>query len=169
MHERGTSEDSRIAVHRRVRETHTKLVSLIRELERTLGVAQTHEIVSMWAKREAIRDVRSRVSRVPGGVREFADVKRLIREWVKELEETGMEMLRIVGETETEMTISVTSCVMADVFGALDARDVGYVLYCKQDFDAARAIDPRVGLRRAHTLMQGHECCDFTYFWEEQH
>ncbi|MFW9953221.1 MAG: L-2-amino-thiazoline-4-carboxylic acid hydrolase [Candidatus Thorarchaeota archaeon] len=154
-----------LTVEQHHREIASKLVSLIRELERKLGKEKAHEIVSEWAECNSVNDIKGVMKSLEKAVNDFEDVKLLMRQWVKDLNENNMETVEITTETETDSICIVTDCIYAKVFDDLNASDIGYILYCKHDFAAAPVIHPRVGLRRSKTLMEGHDCCDFDYYW----
>ena len=145
----------------------SKLVSLVHVLEDALGEEQAHEIVSNWAEKQAVQDVRSIVESLEEPIGSFEDVKKLLHQWVDDLNENNIEEVEITEEDNTKSICMVTQCIHAPVFEKLDATKIGYLLHCKQDFPAASAIHPNVGLRRSKTLMESDEYCDFEYYWKE--
>ena len=56
----------------------------------------------------------------------------------------------------------------ADVYSEWGAEDIGYLVECKGDFAACAAQHPNLRLERTKTLMEGDDCCDFKYIWEEK-
>ena len=157
-----------ITVEDHIKTTSAKLVSLVRELEETLGKGRTHQIVSDWAEKNSINDVRNVVESLEKPVQDFEDVKALLRKWVKELNDDNIETVRIVKETADRSICHVTECVYAKVYNDLEAPDIGYLLHCKHDFAAAPAIHPKVDLDRSKTLMEKQDCCDFEYYWSSK-
>ncbi|MFO7835989.1 MAG: L-2-amino-thiazoline-4-carboxylic acid hydrolase [Candidatus Thorarchaeota archaeon] len=145
----------------------SQLVSLVRALEKSLGEQRAHQMVSDWAERQAVEDVRSIVEELDEPIQNFEDVKLLLHQWVNDLNKNNIEEVTITEEDETKSLCMVTQCVHARVFEKLDATEIGYLLHCKQDFPATPAIHPDVRLRRSKTLMQGEDCCDFEYYWKE--
>lgn len=145
----------------------SNLVSLIRHLEDAVGERRSHEIVSDWAEQQAVEEVRNIVEFLEEPIHNFEDVKVLLHKWVRDLNESNIEEVAITEEDDSKSVCMVTQCVHATVFEKLGAPEIGYLLHCKQDFPAASAIHPNVGLRRSKTLMQGDDCCDFEYYWEE--
>jgi len=61
----------------------------------------------------------------------------------------------------------VTKCIWAHTFSKLGAADFGFHTMCMGDYGIAKGISPNVKLKRSKTLMQGDDCCDFTWIWEE--
>ncbi|MHA2373696.1 MAG: L-2-amino-thiazoline-4-carboxylic acid hydrolase [Candidatus Thorarchaeota archaeon] len=156
-----------ISVEEHVRTTSSKLVSLVHELVQTLGKDKAYEIVSEWAERNMVNDIKSVVDSLEEPIHNFEDVKVLLRQWVKDLNET-VETVSITEETSDKVVCIVTECVQAKVFNDLGAPDIGHLLICKHDFAATPAIHPNVGLRRTKTLMESHDCCNFEYYWDDQ-
>ncbi|MFW9799335.1 MAG: L-2-amino-thiazoline-4-carboxylic acid hydrolase [Candidatus Thorarchaeota archaeon] len=154
-----------ITVEDHFRVNSAKLVSLVRELELELGKDKAHEIVSNWAEKNAINDVKSVIDSLEKPLESFEDVKALLRHWVETLNKDNMETVEITEETSTKSVCIVTECVYGKVFNDLGAPDIGYLLYCQHDFAAAPAIHPNVRVRRTQTVMQNDDCCDFEYYW----
>lgn len=145
---------------------HSKLVSFIRELEQVLGKDQTHQIVSDWAEKNSVNNIKEVISAVEKQIKNFDDVKVLLRQWVDDLNENNMESVEITEETSTKSICYVSECIYAKIFNELDASDLGVLLYCKHDFATTPEIHPNLGLKREKTLMQNHACCDFEYYWK---
>lgn len=154
-----------ITVEDHIKTASSKLLSLVRKLEQTLGKDKAHQIVSDWAEQNSINDVRNVIESLEKPVQDFEDVKALLRHWVKELNDNNIETVEIVKETADRSFCHVTECVYAKVYNDLGAPDIGYLLHCKHDFAAAPAIHPNVDLDRTKTLMEKHNCCDFEYYW----
>ena len=144
----------------------SSLVSLIRKLEGTLGKEKAHEIVSEWAERNAVEDLRRVMDEEEKPIESFEDVKILLRRWVADLDK-NMETVTITEETSSKSLCIVKDCIYAKIFNDLGAQDLGYLLHCKHDFPATPVIHPMMKLRREKTVMEGHECCDFEYYWDE--
>ena len=146
--------------------THEKLVSLIRELERVLGRERAHQIVSDWAERNAVNDIKGIIASQNKPPETFEDIKVLLRGWVDDLNTNNMETVAITEETDSKSVCIVDECIYGIVLNNLDAPDIGYLLYCKHDFATTPEIHPNLGLKREKTVMQKNECCDFEYYWK---
>ena len=156
-----------ISLEEHIRETSSRLISLVRELEQTLGKEKAYEIVSDWAERNMVNDIKGVVETLEEPLQNFEDVKVLLRQWIKDLNE-NVETVSITEETADKAVCIVTECVQAKVFNDLGAPDIGQLGICKHDFAATPAIHPKVGLRRMKNLMESHDCCDFEYYWDER-
>ena len=70
--------------------------------------------------------------------------------------------------TENTRSVNTVACLWADTWREWGAEDIGYVYECKPDFAAIKALHPNLRLERTKTLMQGDDCCDFKFIWEEE-
>ncbi len=140
------------------------LITLYDELEKTIGKQRAQKMMSDWAEKNSIRDMDTTIRNLDYSIESFDDVKRLLREWVRKLDEQN-EDVAITDEAADEFRCSATECIHARVFNDLGYPELGYLLHCKQDFASTPHIHPSVGFRRTKTLMQGDECCDFDYYW----
>jgi hypothetical protein len=69
--------------------------------------------------------------------------------------------------TAKSVRTKFTECLWATTFREANASDIGYAAICYPDYAAASAFNPKIKLIRPTTLMEGHDCCDFQYVWEE--
>jgi hypothetical protein len=106
------------------------------------------------------------------------------REWVKTLPKNDFAAFLSISEsspnrfvkhvlTRQELEKSdkfvrtkITECLWAKIFQDSDAADIGYAGICYPDFAMTSAFNQKIKLIRPKTLMQGHDCCDFQYYWE---
>lgn len=73
---------------------------------------------------------------------------------------------KIIKQTETFVHSKITECLWSKTFREANAADIGYAAVCYPDFAMTSAFNPKIKLVRPTTLMEGHDCCDFRYFWE---
>jgi len=71
----------------------------------------------------------------------------------------------VVEQTETFVHSKITECLWSKIFRESNAADIGYAAVCYPDFAMASAFNPKIKLVRPTTLMEGHACCDFNYYW----
>jgi hypothetical protein len=153
-----------VTVYEYYRTIATQLVTLYDELEQAVGKQSAQKIMSDWAEKKSIRDMDTTIKNLGYAIDSFDDVKRLLREWVHELDEQN-ETVEVTDETADHFLCSASECIHARVFNDLGYPELGYILHCKQDYASTPHIHPSVGFRRTKTLMQGDECCDFDYSW----
>ena len=156
-----------ITVEQHHRTVAAKMISLIRTLEKEIGAERAHEIISNWAEQNSVNDVKGVIDKLKKPIESFEDVKILLRQWVQELNDNKIEVVEITEETSSKSVCTVTECIYAKVYNDLEASDLGYLLYCKHDFASAPHIHTKVGLNRTKTVMEGHDCCNFEYYWSE--
>jgi hypothetical protein len=73
----------------------------------------------------------------------------------------------IVEDTPQAFELRVTECLWAKTFREMGAADIGYALLCHTDYADCRGFNPKIRLIRSKTLMQGDDCCDHRFVWEE--
>jgi hypothetical protein len=76
-------------------------------------------------------------------------------------------LYEVLVSTNTKHEYNVTFCPYAEVHREMGAPDLGYAWWCNNDFVYSDAAGPKVKLVRTKTLMEGDDCCDFRYSWEE--
>lgn len=93
------------------------------------------------------------------GVSSLADFIRLL--W--EPEQSGGLTFSIEPSMEG-VQIYCTACPMYDLACEMNNREWMYHLVCAADPYIATGFNPKIGLRRTKTLMEGDECCNHFYF-----
>ena len=89
------------------------------------------------------------------------------KEWESEaLRQT--HTCRIENDGPKQVSYTVTECIWQEAMQRLDAADLGKLTMCDLDFETAPLYHPNIRLKRTKTLMEGHDCCDFTYVWDEK-
>jgi len=142
---------------------HSGIVNLVREMEQTLGKERAHEIVERTATKQTVEGIKKAVAKEPiHGFTDFIDARKN-----RGPISTHGTTDEIVEETEDRLVFNMTECLWARAWGEMGAADIGYLWNCKPDFALVQAMHPRLKLKRSKTLMQGDDCCDFTYYWEE--
>lgn len=63
--------------------------------------------------------------------------------------------------------IKTTNCIYAKIFREWYASDIGYATMCHGDFLSASVYNPKLKLERTKTLMEGHDCCNHRYTWND--
>ena len=70
--------------------------------------------------------------------------------------------------TDNSRSVKTVGCLFAETWRSWGAEDIGYAYNCSTDFPATKALHPNLRLERTKTLMQGDDCCDFKFIWEEK-
>ena len=79
----------------------------------------------------------------------------------------NMMTWEVIEESNRAYEIKVTECLWAKTFQERNAADIGYATICYSDFSDARAYHSKIKLERTKTIMQGDDCCNHRWTWEE--
>jgi hypothetical protein len=93
---------------------------------------------------------------------EMEDFFRVL--WGPNTPEKGFEFT-IKREKRTAV-FRVTKCPLYDLAEKTGLQDWLYHLACATDFFTTAAFSSKLGFTRTKTLIQGHDCCDHTYFYK---
>ena len=72
-----------------------------------------------------------------------------------------------VEDTDARQAYRFTRCMWAEVFGELDAQDIGTWL-CEGDGRVAAIFNPEIAFSRTKTLMMGDDCCDHIFYVRDE-
>jgi hypothetical protein len=142
-------------------------VALARELEATIGKEETHNILEQWSERRVVEGIEKMLKSEGIIIDNFEDFKKNQREMWESPRVTKTHTHELIEETGKTAKYTVTECIWAKIFQELDASDIGLLTMCKTDFAAAKVYNSKIELTRTKTIMEGHDCCDFVYSWEE--
>ena len=141
------------------------VVELARELEGFMGKEKALETVGKVFERISIDQAKKQVEEKP--INNFEEYKNAFKESMRKPLTSHATDLTIVEETSTKLSAKITKCLYAKTFKEMNAMDLGYMICCKPDFATTKIINPKLNLTRTKTLMEGDECCNTTYTWEE--
>ena len=143
-------------------------VALQRELERVLGKDEAGKILREWAEKRTVEGLRKYLEDSGVKIQSFEDFKKHMDEmWVSEHVSKTHTCETTINDSN-KVTYKVTECIWAKMMRDLDAPDLGLLTMCDLDFISASVYHPDVKLIRAKTLMNGDDCCDFTYVWKKE-
>ena len=139
---------------------HKGIVKIDRMLENMLG-EEAHRIISRCADELATANMKA----CEGSPEEVMAM------WRKSIEPTSpifshALVTEFMDDTPGAVKMRVKECLWAKTFKEMGAEDVGFLWECKTDYAASKALHPQLMLRRDKTLMEGYDCCDFTWTWE---
>lgn len=134
---------------------------LAKELESVLGREKALEIIRKTSEEYACAAAGKRP------IKDFEEFKAFVKQTHRSPFCSHSMTVTYPAETRDRIMFNVTECLWAKTFRDMNAADLGYVICCQQDFASAKAQNPRIGLKRTKTLMQGDDCCDHIYYWEE--
>jgi len=142
---------------------HQGIVKIARELEKELGRKKAHQLVSRCANELGT----SKMETAEGSPEE------IVQAWRRGVEPTDPLFSHALNTkfediSPTRFKMQVFDCLWAKTFKELKAPDIGYLWECNVDFALTKAFHPNLRLKRTSTIMQGDDCCEFTWYWEEE-
>jgi predicted ArsR family transcriptional regulator len=69
-------------------------------------------------------------------------------------------------EADGKVEFCVTKCPVHELAERTKMHSWLFHLACATDFYTAIAFSSKIGFARSKTLMEGHECCNHTYFYK---
>lgn len=143
-------------------------VDLQRELERVLGKEKAHALLREWSEKRTVKLVKEYLEESGVEIKNFEDFKDYMgKMWVSE-HTLRTHTCETTHRSSDSVTYKVTECIWANMMRELDAADLGLLTMCDIDFVSASVYHPNIKLIREKTLMNGDDCCDFTYVWEKE-
>jgi hypothetical protein len=153
--------DRKITYKRWIQQRHNKYIELLKHLENDIGKERLLEMLKKASYEENVK-LGKRLSDRISSLQVFADPFR------NETSNLSKTIVReIIEDSDTAFEIRITECLTEIVFREADALDLGYACVCHADFGLPVGINPKLKLIRTKTLMQGHDCCNHRYVWED--
>lgn len=75
----------------------------------------------------------------------------------------GALEVEIIERDAERVGFNVRRCRFAEMYRAMGAGDLGYLLSCNRDASFVSGFNPAIGFTRTQTIMQGAPYCDFRY------
>ena len=144
---------------------HIGIVKLSRKLEELFGKEKGHEIIDKVRANMTEESIAQLIG--DRQIESFKDALSVFSSILGRPEFQIAHESEVVEVTDSKRVSNVYRCIWADAFRGMDAGDLGFIWACKQDHVLASTISPNFKLNRTKTLMQGHDCCNFTWYWEE--
>jgi hypothetical protein len=143
---------------------HQGIVLLAEILEEELGRDRAYRLIQEKLVKFTRERILSGIEQNP--VKDFKDFKNRFAAFSSPRFRNVLET-EIQESTSNRLRVLFTKCMFAEAFRSMGAPELGYIWNCNLDFVLTEAGDPRATLVRPTTLMEGHECCDFTWHWKE--
>jgi len=77
----------------------------------------------------------------------------------------GAVEIEVLKDTDEEYSYIVRRCLYAQLYEFLGLKKLGVILSCNRDFPLIEGFNPKIKLEREHTIMEGHDFCDFRYLY----
>ena len=143
-------------------------VALERELERVLGIEKAHTILREWAGKRTVDGLKKYLEDAGIKIHNFDDFKKHMDKMWSSGHVSKTHTCETTNDSSDRVTYKVTECIWATMMRELDAADLGQLTMCDLDFISASIYHPNIKLIREKTLMNGDDCCDFTYVWKKE-
>lgn len=155
-------EMDRKIIHKQwMQQKHRKYIDILKHLEKDIGKERLLEMLKKASYEENVKLGKQLSGRIPS-LQVFANPFRV------EASDFSQTFVReIVEDNEKAFEIRITECLEEIVFREANALDLGYACVCHADFGLPVGINSKLKLIRTKTLMQGHDCCNHRYVWEE--
>jgi hypothetical protein len=148
--------------HFRRREIQASVAAcLIREFAAVMGHDKAVEVAVAAIREDARTAGRMMAGKLGGDT--LAELSRVVRDLWAEDDAISIRMLE---ETDRNLDFDVTRCRYAEMYDALDMKDLGFCLSCSRDGAFAEGFNSRIRLSRTRTIMQGEAYCDFRFTLE---
>ena len=140
---------------------HLKYIGILNNLGKELGRGKLIEML----KRSSYEENVKMGKQLSGQIKSLDTFAGPFRD---ENSNLGKTIVReIVEDSENAFEIRITACVEEIVFRDANAQDLGYACVCHADYGLPEGINPKLKLIRTKTLMQGHDCCNHRYVWNQ--
>lgn len=136
------------------------LVPVIRAMQAEFGEEKVNDVVG-----RAIRDIaraQGEKAREQAKIDSIPALAARMTEGPGPLSE-GSLTVDIVQRDDSHFGFDVKRCQFMEMYEAMGARDLGFLLSCGRDFAMFEGMAPGVSFERTQTRMQGADFCDFRY------
>ncbi len=134
--------------------------NLIRALKEKFG-EEVYEIVVKQTGEKAFNEWKT----ISEKVRENS-IEDLIKYLWEPMKSEGSEYE--IQETEEGFQLKCTRCCFHDLAKHFGITEEAFYMFCESDPYIAEGFNPKIGLKRTKTLMQGHDCCDHFYYMKKE-
>ncbi|MCC7366450.1 MAG: L-2-amino-thiazoline-4-carboxylic acid hydrolase [Dehalococcoidia bacterium] len=134
------------------------LVPVIRALQAAFGEAEVNAVVG-----KTIREIARAQGEAAARQRPVAKMADVADRFVDGVLQEGSLIVDIVEHDEHAFGFNVTRCKFVEMYEAMGARDLGFLLSCNRDFAMFEGMAPGFGFERTRTRMEGASHCDFRY------
>ncbi|UCE18557.1 MAG: L-2-amino-thiazoline-4-carboxylic acid hydrolase [Gemmatimonadota bacterium] len=135
-----------------------EFIQLAKALEKELGEEKTIQFLKEYTTEKMLQYGKSHASKSPdNGFHTYTDTFRDPERY------KNTATMEIIEDTERAFELKVTECLWATSFLDADAGEIGYASVCYGDYAWAEGFNPKIGLIRDKTLMQGHGYCNHRY------
>ncbi len=158
-----STEESPLEIsHLRRREIQAPIAAcLIRAFARVMGQDKAEEVATAAIQADAMTAGKTVAEKYGGnGIKELSRVVREV--WAAD----GAITIRVLEETERDLSFDVTRCRYAELYEKAQMKELGFCLSCCRDEPFTKGFNPCIKFSRSQTIMQGAPTCDFRFVLE---
>jgi hypothetical protein len=148
-----------IIERRRIEAELAKLV--FNALSDRFGAAEATSILTDVIRKSAIEQGQQFAETEPGGTSLESFIK-LYELWTM----NGALEIEITRQDGAHFDFNVTRCKYSEMYREMGLGKIGHILSCNRDGTFCQGYDPKITLKRTHTLMEGASHCDFRYTYD---
>jgi hypothetical protein len=107
--------------------------------------------------------------RLVSGMEHLPPEKRDLRVYgkkVREITDSYQGNIELVEASDKAIRLKVKRCIPWEIFKKHGVPEMG-LMFCECDFEATKAINPRMNLVRTKTISAGHDECNHMWVMEE--
>ena len=134
------------------------LVPLVKAMQAEFGEARANALV-----RKALGDTYRRYGEAFWRAKNEKDVGNAVASAFATYARDDALDYTVSEQSEDAFAFDVTRCRYAEFYKELGEPELGFLLVCSADFDAAQGFGADIKLTRTQTIMQGATHCDFRY------
>jgi hypothetical protein len=138
-------------------------IAMARDFQKALGEEKANEILAKAAEERVVRSVTRRCAGKP--IESMADFAGMMSAFHDNEMGKSTQTIEVLECTPEKYSFTVRECLWAKVYRDENAGDLGYCLECATDFIFAQTCNKKLRLERKKTIMQGDDCCEFSYTW----
>jgi len=133
------------------------LAPFVRELEDEFGADPVRAVLQRTIRGVARAQGEAMARRLGGN--SLTHLLQVLAMW----RQGGALTVDMIHHDETTLRFHVTRCAYAEMYRALGLAHLGATLSCQRDAAFLEGFNPNLRFERKHTLMEGHDFCDFCY------
>jgi predicted ArsR family transcriptional regulator len=138
----------------------TEMARLIRAFKERFG-EEAYQVVAQITGNKAFSEWQE-----VAGKSENNSIESLISLLWEPLRAQGFEYE--VLKTDVGFQMKCTRCGFYELAKYCGITDEAFYMVCEADPYIAEGFNPKIGLKRTKTLMQGHDCCDHFYYYKDE-
>lgn len=144
------------------------------EKELELPIAMAKEMIDTLGKEKALdiilrAFIRYQSARLTKGLEHIPSGKRDLKVYaqkVKQIVDSYQGNIEILEASHKAIRLKVKRCVPFEIFKKHGIPEMG-VMFCESDFEATKAVNPKMRLIRTKTLPAGDDECNHVWVMEE--